>query len=72
MTTKIPKKKFAVKKRNTYHDSGVSYNEDVLPKHDVSMSVFTTPGLRATIAIPLGNSFATDLVRPSTAHLEAQ
>lgn len=31
-----------------------------------------TPGLSATTAIPSGNSFATDLVKPSTAHLDAQ
>lgn len=36
------------------------------------MSVFITPGLRAMTATPGGNSFATDFVRPSTAHFEAQ
>lgn len=55
-----------------YHESGAWYKLDELPKHDASMSVFITPGFRATIAIPLGTSFATDLVKPSTAHFEAQ
>lgn len=31
-----------------------------------------TPGLSATAAIPGGNSFATDAVKPSIAHFEAQ
>lgn len=58
--------------KNKYHDSGVWYKEAELPKHEASMSVLITPGLSATIPTPLGNSFATDLDRPSTAHFEAQ
>jgi len=41
-------------------------------EHDSSMSVFITPELSAITSIPSGNSFATDLVRPSTAHFDAQ
>jgi hypothetical protein len=58
--------------KNSYHASGAWYPLAELPKHDASMSVFITPGLSAIIAIPSGNSFATDLVKPSTAHLDAQ
>jgi hypothetical protein len=57
---------------NSYHASGAWYMAAELPKHEASMSVFITPGLSATIAIPSGNSFATDLVKPSTAHFDAQ
>lgn len=56
----------------TYHESGAWYREAELPKQEASISVFITPGLRATTAIPSGNSFATDLVRPSIAHFDAQ
>lgn len=64
--------KHILQERKIYHASGVWYKAAELPKHDMSMSVFITPGLSATIASPLGNSFATDLDKPSTAHFEAQ
>lgn len=57
---------------SAYHDSGVWYREAELPKHDWSISVLMTPGLSATMASPGGNSLAADLVKPSTAHFEAQ
>lgn len=64
--------KFMRERENLYHESGVWYRAAELPKHDWSISVFITPGLSATIAIPGGNSFAAALVKPSTAHFEAQ
>lgn len=58
--------------RFAYHASGAWYKAAELPKQEASISVFITPGFKATTAIPSGNSFATDLDSPSTAHFEAQ
>jgi hypothetical protein len=56
----------------SYQDSGDGYRAAEAPKHEVSSSVFSTPGLRATAAIPFGSSLASERVNPSTAHFEVQ
>jgi hypothetical protein len=60
------------KSKQIYHCSVDWYSEAEVPKHEASMSVFTTPGLRAMAANPGGSSFAKERVKPSIAHLEAQ
>jgi hypothetical protein len=60
------------KSKQNYHCSVDWYSADEVPKHEASMSVFTTPGLRAMAANPGGNSFANERVKPSIAHFEAQ
>ena len=54
------------------HSAGFSYPPADCPKQDRNMSVSITPGLKATVVRPLGNSWASERVSPSTPHLLAQ